>query len=81
MTDIQTFTTFLGWCTVINIAVLCFSTVALLVLKDTFAKIHGKMFGLGEADLSTAYIRYLGNYKIAIIMLNLVPYLALKLMS
>ena len=52
----------------------------LVVVRKPIAKIHAKMFGLNEADLSLLYIQYLGNYKIAVIVLNLVPYIALKLM-
>jgi len=35
------------------------------------------MFDLEERDLSRAYIRFFGQYKVAIIVLNLVPYFAL----
>jgi Family of unknown function (DUF6868) len=39
------------------------------------------MFGLSEADLSRAYFQYLAQYKIAIFVLNLVPYVALEFMA
>ena len=42
-------------------------------------KIHRKMFGLSEEVLSKEYFRYLANYKIAIFIFNLVPYLALRI--
>ena len=42
---------------------------------------HGKMFGLSEADLSRQYFQYVANYKIAIVVFNLVPYIALVLMT
>ena len=80
MISIEALTEFLGWCSVINIGVLMVAAFVLVVVRKPIAKIHAKMFGLDEADLSLLYIQYLGNYKIAIIVLNLVPYIALKLM-
>ncbi len=72
---------FVGWCLVINIALLVFSAAMLFLLRESAVKIHSKMFGVEEAALSTLYFQYLGNYKIAIIVLNLVPYVALKIIS
>jgi hypothetical protein len=38
------------------------------------------MFGVDPQNIATQYFQYLANYKIAIFMLNIVPYLALRLM-
>jgi len=81
MITIETLTEFLGWCTVINFGVLIFSSIALVVVREPITRIHAKMFGMKESGLSTVYFQYLGNYKIAILVLNLVPYIALKLMA
>lgn len=70
---------FFGWCTVINIALLCVVAIAVVLMRKWTSKIHAKMFGLDEADLSRAYFQYLAQYKLAIFIFNLVPYLALKL--
>ena len=77
----ETLTIFLGWCTVINISVLLLSTILLITLKEPILKIHSRLFGLDEETLSLTYFQYLGNYKIAIYILNLVPYIALKIMA
>jgi len=42
-------------------------------------KIHGKMSGLDETDLSRAYFQYLAQYKIVFFVFNLVPYIALRI--
>ena len=80
MIEINSLTTFLGWCSVINIAILIFSTIVLKVMREPVSKIHAKMFGLKQTDLPPIYMHYLGIYKIAIIMFNLVPYISLKIM-
>ena len=44
-------------------------------------KVHGKMLHLGEEELSRQYVQYLSQYKIVILVFNLVPYLALMIMA
>lgn len=81
MTHIETLTTFFGWCSVINIGVLVFSTIALVAMKGPISTVHSKLFGISQEKLPAAYLQYLGSYKIAIFIFNVVPYFALKLMS
>ena len=78
---IPTLTTFLGWCSVINVIVLLVASLMLMLMRNFVAGIHGRMFGVSTEDISLAYVHYLANYKIAIIMLNIVPYVALRIMS
>ena len=81
MNNLQTITTFLGWCSVINLVVLCFTSLALMLARDFFAGIHSRMFSISKQEVLSRYLQYLSNYKIAIIMLNIAPYIALKIMS
>jgi hypothetical protein len=81
MINLQTLTTFLGWCSVINVIVLSVASLMLMLMRNFVAGIHGRMFGVSTEDISLAYVHYLANYKIAIIMLNIVPYVALRIMS
>jgi len=80
MFTIETLTTFLGWCSIISSSILIISTVLLILLKSTVEKIHSKLFDIDEKALPMSYFQYLGNLKIAIIILNIVPYIALKIM-
>ena len=81
MTTIESLTTFFGWCSVINTGVLLISTFVLLAMKGPISAIHGKMFGVNPENMPTTYFQYLGNYKIAIFVFNVVPYFALRLMG
>ncbi|MBT5912193.1 MAG: hypothetical protein HOH59_05255 [Rhodospirillaceae bacterium] len=78
---IETLTELLGWVSIINIAILLCSTLALISMRGFITKIHSSLFGLDEKDLGRAYFQYLAQYKIAIIVFNIAPYLALKIMS
>jgi hypothetical protein len=73
-------TAFLGWCSIINIALISLTSVILIVWKDKISKLHSQLLGLSQEDLNLVYIQYLANYKIAILILNIVPYIALKVM-
>lgn len=71
----------LGWCSVINIGLLMFSSILLIAVRGAASRIHGKMFNLDEKYLSQAYFQYLAQYKIAIIVFNIVPYFALRIVG
>ena len=78
---IETLTELFGWITVINMGLLIFSTIMLFFMKGMAIKIHSKMFGVDEKDLNRMYFEYLGRFKILVIVFNLTPYIALKLMT
>ena len=80
MNDLSVIAAFLGWCTLINYGILLLSTVMVYACGDWAKGIHSKMFNISEADLDTLYFNYLGNYKLAIFIFNLVPYIALKIL-
>ena len=72
---------FFGWCLMINLGIMVFSTVFLVLAGSWASNTHAKMFGLEATWIRQAYFTYLANYKIAVIVLNLVPWIALNLIS
>ena len=76
----ETVTAVLGWCTVLNMGMLAFAAAMLILLGKPVRKIHGRLFGLRDEDLSRAYLQYLAQYKIAIFVFNLAPYVALRIL-
>ena len=74
-------TEFFGWASVINIAVLLISGILVILMRGPISKIHSKLFGVDQKDLGRAYFQYLAQYKIAIIVLSIAPYIALKIMA
>lgn len=77
--DIYNIITFLGWCTVLNFSIVIFAAIFFYFFKDFSTKAHSKLTGVNAAELPTLYFSYMANYKIAIFIFNLVPYIALKL--
>lgn len=81
MDNLNSLTTFLGWCSVLNLALLIYATLMLTILRSWVKGLHAKWFGIDPKGLEALYFSYLGHYKLAIIMFNLVPYCALKIMA
>lgn len=77
---IDQLTAFFGWCSVINLAAMMLASIALVLFKRPVSAIHSRMMDIPEAVLPGLYFQYLGFYKIGIFLLNLAPYIALKLM-
>lgn len=80
MNSIELVREFLAWCSVINIGMLLLSTIMLLFMRDWVITIHAKMTGVSEAELPRIYLEFLGNYKMLIIIFNIVPYIVLRIM-
>ena len=81
MISIDTLCAFFGWCTILNIAMLSFTTFLVTAMKEPLIRVHIKLFGTSRENLQLSYFQYLGNYKIAIYLLNLMPYFALKIIK
>ena len=81
MDSLETLTEFLGWCAAINLGVLVVAAISASLMRGMMVNIHTKLYGLDEADLTRQYFQYLAPYQLAIFVLNLVPYIALKIMA
>ena len=81
MNSIETLATFFGWCTVINFALLFFAFLFWIPFKEVFSVLGASVFGIPEEEVKATFLRSLMQYRAAIFILNLVPYIALKIMS
>ncbi|MGI0119590.1 DUF6868 family protein [Zooshikella sp. RANM57] len=72
-------TSFFGWCSIINISILLLSTISIILMKEHITTLHNKLFGVKQTNLLSTYFQYLACYKLATIILNIVPYIALKI--
>jgi hypothetical protein len=79
--DINEIMIFFGWCTVINIFIYTFSALFIIGFRSFTINLHSKLVGIDTTDLPSLYFKYLGNYKVGILIFNLAPYIALKLMT
>lgn len=77
---IHNLTLFFGWSTVVNFAVLIFAAVFIYGCRSFITNVHSTLTGVDKEALPALYFQYFANYKIAIFVFNLAPYLALRIM-
>ena len=78
---LETLREFFGWCLLLNAALLVFMTLALGFLGAKVARLHGKILRVAPQALPLEFYRFLGAYKLAVLLFNAVPYVALSLMG
>ena len=79
--DIHALQSFFGWCTILNLALLIFTGIICAAAGDLIYPIHKAMFRISRDEYNVAVCRWLGSYKIAVIVLCLVPWIALEIVA
>ena len=77
--DIATLTEFFKCCSIINFSILLISFIITIISKDFVYNVHSKLGyweGSKEAHRQSMYSLF-GNYKILIMVFNVVPYFTL----
>jgi hypothetical protein len=69
------------WCTVINYAVLLVWFLAFRFAHGWMYGLHGRWFRLSPEQFDAIHYAAMAVYKIGILLLNLVPYLALLIVT
>ena len=70
---------FLACSTIINVGLLILMGIAITLLRKPISKIHTMFSGVEANELYKSYFNYLAFYKILIIIFNVVPYIALRI--
>lgn len=76
---IETATGFLGWCTLINWAILFVWWGTLVLAHDGLQALHGRWFQIEPERFDEVHYRLMGQFKLGILLLNFTPYIALSL--
>ena len=71
----------LGWCTVINFGFMMLWSLAFVVAHDFVYQVHSTMFSLSSERFDELHYQLLGFFKLSVILLNLVPYIALRIIG
>jgi len=79
--DTEQLQAFLGWCTVINMGLLLCWFIALATFRDQIHKLHSRWFSINLEDFSQLHYTAMAGFKLSILMLNISPYIALRLMA
>jgi hypothetical protein len=71
----------LAWCTVINIGLLLWWFLFITLAHDWTYRLHSKWFKLSVEKFDAIHYAGMALFKIGIVFLNLVPYLALRIVG
>lgn len=69
----------LGWSAIINLGILLWWFIAFVSMRDTVYRIHSRWFNLTPAQFDSIHYCGMALYKFLIVIFNLVPYLALRI--
>lgn len=72
---------FLGWCLLFNIAMLMVWFLLIIFAHDWIYRYHSRFFKIPVETFDAIHYSGIAIYKIAIFMLNLIPYIALWLIG
>ena len=79
--DIETLTTFLMWCTIINVAVFAWAALWFMLAPDFIYRMQTRMFPLPRETYNAIVYAFLGGFKLLIIVFNVAPWLALLVVA
>ena len=71
----------LAWCSAINVGILLFWWLWFMLAHDFMYRFHGKWFKLSVERFDAIHYTLMGFFKIGIILFNIVPYLALRIVG
>ncbi|MDG2384790.1 MAG: hypothetical protein P8N76_24185 [Pirellulaceae bacterium] len=71
---------FFGWCTVVNGLVILVWGLAIMTISQPLSKLHARMLHVSEDQMLSLYLQWISQYKLLVLVFNLVPYVALKIM-
>ena len=81
MNSIKTLATFLGWCTIINFGILLFGVLAWMLVNEYTSQLAASMMGSTPQEVKVAFLNGVMVYRAGIVLFNMVPYIALKIMD
>ena len=79
--DLDTLQTFLGWCLVLNYAVLFIWYAIYQGANRWVVGLHARMFDLDEAVVRKDHFFLMGQFKMLVFVFVLAPWLALVIMG
>ena len=72
---------FFMWCSIINVALLLFSSLICICAGGLVYWVHSKVFKISRDAFNVAIYSFIGAWKIFIILFNVVPWIALLILT
>ena len=79
--NIETLTAFFKWCTIINGAILIYSSLFICFAPGFIYRMQNRWFSISRETFDIVAYSYLGLFKLLFFVFSLVPYLALLILA
>jgi hypothetical protein len=79
--DIQTLTTFLMWCTILNLVLMTLSFLITVFAGDVAYRIHCMWFPMPRETFNAMLYAFISFYKFMFFFFNVIPLVALLLVT
>ena len=79
--DISQVTEVFGWMLVINILIYGLAAAVIIFARDWVSNLEARITGVPAEDWPGIFIDHLSRYKVAILVFNFAPYLALRIVG
>ena len=78
---LETVRAVLAWCTVINLVLFIWWFLFFALAHDWMYRFHGKWFKISAEKFDTLHYAGMALFKMGILLFNLVPYLAMRIVG
>jgi len=78
---LETVRAVLAWCTVINLGLFIWWFLFFALAHDWMYRLHGRWFKITVEKFDSLHYAGMALFKIAILLFNLVPYLAMRIVG
>jgi len=79
--DMATLQAFFMWCMILNGGILILSFLITLIARDFVYKMHSKWFPMPRETFNTVIYSFFGIFKMAWLLLNVMPFIALRIIG
>ena len=79
--NLETAREFLLWCTLFNYAALLLWFLAFRLMHDGLYRLHSRWFRISPERFDTLHYAGMAVYKIGVLLFNLIPYFALRIVG
>jgi hypothetical protein len=79
--NIELLKAFFMWSSIINLSVMMLSALIIVRFSDWAYQIHSRWFKISRSSFDIAIYSFLGLYKLLFFVLNIVPWIALTIIS
>lgn len=79
--SIETLRDVLQWCAIINYGVLLLWFLVFILARDSMHRLHGQLFRMSADQFDAVHYAGMALYKIGILLFNLIPYIALRIVA